>query len=227
MSLLGAIINLRSRGNSGSGMYRVTRAAGGAYVKGRYVAGPTALTIPDDVIEAVDITTDQLTLTAHGLETGDGPVRLTTTGTLPAGLATGTDYWVVVVDVDNIMLATSLDNAMEVVPSVIAIDISDAGTGVHTLVDVAGTTRQNYATFAITASVQPVSGLMLNYEAEGQSGDEDKIVFTSTQLRIRTETNEPDIVEVDDEEFLVTKVDKWDGPSTTHYQVTISRLEVP
>lgn len=72
-----------------------------------------------------DAGADTLTLTDHGLRTNE-PVRLTTDGTLPAGLATSTTYWVIYDDVDTLQLAAAEDGS--------AIDITDTGTGTHTLV---------------------------------------------------------------------------------------------
>ena len=56
-------------------------------------------------------------------------VRLTTTTTLPGGLATGTDYYVIKVSDSTFQLATSRANAI----SGTQIDITDAGTGTHTI----------------------------------------------------------------------------------------------
>lgn len=59
-------------------------------------------------------------------------VRLVTTGTLPAGLATGTDYYVIPYqrkDSVRIMLATSRSNALNNT----AVSITGAGSGVHTV----------------------------------------------------------------------------------------------
>jgi hypothetical protein len=56
-------------------------------------------------------------------------VRLTTTTTLPSGLATGTDYYVIVVSTGTFQLATSYANAI----AGTAINITDAGTGTHTI----------------------------------------------------------------------------------------------
>jgi hypothetical protein len=53
---------------------------------------------------------EKFTIAGHGLQTGDGPVQLT--GTVPTGTATGTDYWVIRIDNDDIYLATSLANAL-------------------------------------------------------------------------------------------------------------------
>lgn len=56
-------------------------------------------------------------------------VRLTTSGTLPAGLATATDYYVIKVSDTTFELATSYANAI----AGTQINITDAGTGTHTV----------------------------------------------------------------------------------------------
>ena len=56
-------------------------------------------------------------------------VRLTTTTTLPAGLALATDYYVINVTDSTFKLATSYANAI----AGTAIDITSAGTGTHTM----------------------------------------------------------------------------------------------
>lgn len=85
------------------------------------------------VVLSVDISGDILTLTGEMIkyQTGDR-VQITTTGTAPAGLATGTNYYIIVYqrkDTARIKLATSLDNAL----AGTAIDITDVGTGTHTI----------------------------------------------------------------------------------------------
>jgi hypothetical protein len=56
-------------------------------------------------------------------------VRLTTTTTLPAGLATATDYYLIKLTDGTFKLATSYVNAL----AGTAIDITDTGTGTHTV----------------------------------------------------------------------------------------------
>lgn len=56
-------------------------------------------------------------------------VRLTTTTTLPAGLSLATDYYVIKVTDSTFKLATSYANAV----AGTAINITDAGTGTHTM----------------------------------------------------------------------------------------------
>lgn len=74
-------------------------------------------------------TTDICTLVAHGFETGDG-VRLTTTTTLPAGLALATTYYVIRLTADTFKLAASPALAA----AGTAVDITDTGTGTHSAV---------------------------------------------------------------------------------------------
>lgn len=89
-------------------------------------------------IDSVDAVNDQLDIADHGLLTGDGPVRLSTTGTLPTGLETATDYWVIKVDASTIQLADSFVHAI-IDGTPLAID--DAGSGTHSIDDTTETCR--------------------------------------------------------------------------------------
>lgn len=94
------------------------------------------LVIPTITITSVDATANTLTKTAHGLLTGDGPVVLSTTGTLPAGLNT-IFYWVIRVNADTFKLAASYVDALNGV----AVDFTTTGTGTLTLDDTPETVR--------------------------------------------------------------------------------------
>jgi hypothetical protein len=72
--------------------------------------------------------TDICTKVAHGFLTGL-KVQLTTTTTLPAGLSLSTDYFVIKIGADTFKLATTLLLAQAGTP----VDITDTGTGVHTI----------------------------------------------------------------------------------------------
>ncbi len=82
---------------------------------------------------AQDFTTtfaaDTATITAHGLITEDGPYHLFTTTTLPDPLAVDTDVFVIKTDANTIKFALSQQDARDNVP----IDLTDNGTGTHTL----------------------------------------------------------------------------------------------
>lgn len=107
-----------------------TGAASALFSKPLVVADATFTAAASDVV----------TIVAHGLETGDGPVRVTTSAAdLPLGLVAGTDYWIIKLTADTFKFAASLANAVADSPT--AVDIQDAGTGTHTLVDTGTTAR--------------------------------------------------------------------------------------
>jgi len=110
---------------------------------GNVTIGGRLLVFTDFTFTA-DSTTDQLTKTAHGLQTGDGPVRTSNSGgALPGGLTAGTDYWVIKIDANSFKLAISSDaNAF----AGIAIDITSNGTGTQTLNHQPTTKRSSDAT---------------------------------------------------------------------------------
>lgn len=68
------------------------------------------------------------TKTAHGMLTGL-KVQVSSTTTLPAGLSAATDYFVIYLSANTFSLALSLSDAQ----AGTAIDITDAGTGTHTI----------------------------------------------------------------------------------------------
>jgi hypothetical protein len=112
-ALAGTAIDITDVGTPGTDGYRCARAA-----------------VTDDFTDAnVTATDGLLTAASHGKDTGFGPVRLTTSGTLPGGLTTGTDYWMIVVSSSTFRLATSKANAL----AGVAVEVQDAGTGTHTM----------------------------------------------------------------------------------------------
>lgn len=91
-----------------------------------------------DKVFTADNTTEIFTATAHGLQTGDGPFQVSNSGgALPTGLATLTNYWVIVIDANTFYLATSLANALAGTHLL----ISTNGTGTQTLADTPSTVR--------------------------------------------------------------------------------------
>lgn len=119
----------------GSGHYELTAAETATPGKVYYRWLPGQALVIADVVVTFDITDNEVDWTAHGQKTGYGPIRFTTTGGLPDGLAIATDYWMIRRNADSFSLATSRANAI----SNVAIDMTTAGTGVHTLVDTAAT----------------------------------------------------------------------------------------
>jgi hypothetical protein len=89
-------------------------------------------TIPTLTISAVSTGGDTLTITGHGLATGDGGITFASSLTLPAPLLAGVKYWPVVIDPNTIKVAATFQNAVAAVP--IIIDLQSAGSGVITIV---------------------------------------------------------------------------------------------
>ena len=91
-------------------------------------AGGVSVAQTNEGVEStVDVSANTITIASHGFKAGLKG-QLTTTGTLPAGLSTSTDYFVIVVDDDTIKLASSLSNAN----AGTAIDITDQGADGNT-----------------------------------------------------------------------------------------------
>lgn len=142
-------------------LQNATRPAG-AWVSLRLVGdkpvGLAAVRQAFNTFVAVTFTTthaaDTLTIAAHGLATGAGPLRVSTTATPPAGLAVGTDYYVIKVDANTIKLATSYALAL----AGTAVAITSDGTGVHTL---------TAAGVEITRTVEQLTTWTLSIQAFG------------------------------------------------------------
>lgn len=104
----------------------------------------------------VNITANTVTITAHGYLTGV-KVTLTTDDTLPAGLSTSTDYYLIKLDDNTIKFATSQANAS----AGTAIDLTDTGAGTQTVVvtaTIAGAIKlqKNNEPWAMNTTVPPV-----------------------------------------------------------------------
>jgi hypothetical protein len=111
---------------------------------GLYAGRLHAFTLSADAMDSADHTVGTGTFTdvAHGLFTGDGPVRLTTSGTLPAGLKLLTDYWVIKSDADTLQLAASFADAIAGTP--VVVPFTDNGTGTTTLTGTAACQRMHW-----------------------------------------------------------------------------------
>lgn len=74
--------------------------------------------------------TDIATATAHGFASGEGPMVVESTTTLPAGLVATQLYWVGVIDANTFYLHRSKQDAVR---DENRVDITDAGTGTHSI----------------------------------------------------------------------------------------------
>ncbi len=107
--------------------------------------------MPVFTISAVDTGNEQLTVTAHGQVTGNGPAAVRAVGAgsaLPSPLAPVTDYWLIVVDANTIKLATSQANAL----AGTAINLTSVGSG--TLVLELGIPYRRARTYAPISQVK-------------------------------------------------------------------------
>lgn len=121
----------------------------GAYVSmrlgGMEARGVDWLDVVDEALTwspkaaTADAGTDVLTSAAHGLLTGDGPVRIASTGALPGGLGAGADYWIVKTGANTVQLAASFLDAKAVVP--VVVDMTSAGSGAITIESTPDTRR--------------------------------------------------------------------------------------
>jgi len=75
--------------------------------------------------------TETFDLNSHNLLTGDGPMYLSSSTTLPAGTSATQAYYVVKTGTNSFKLATSRDNAI----AGTTISITSDGTGTHTIAD--------------------------------------------------------------------------------------------
>ncbi len=63
---------------------------------------------------------------------------------------------------------------------------------------------------------------------EGRRGDETRVLYTATELRLgATGSIDPDVVTIDGEPWEVVKIDRWQHFGETHYVVVVSRDVVP
>lgn len=87
-------------------------------------AGSIAVVVTDAGVNSeVNVTDNEVTIPSHGYLTG-AVGQLTATGTLPAPLATGTDYYIIKVDANTVKFATSAANA----EAGTAVNITDQGS---------------------------------------------------------------------------------------------------
>ena len=181
-----------------TGVYAVTRMPRQPLVHGQHVEVPpidldVTMVVPFDVL--FPATTNLLNIPAHGLDTGAGPIWLTTTlAPFPTGLPSDglTPSWVNVVDADNIRLASSKELAL----ADTALVIADAGAGVLHI----------SSTFMLPASVRPMEGDDLDDLIEGQRSDHVQKVYSLVPLNNEDSVYEADIIVIEGKRHRVTKL---------------------
>jgi microcystin-dependent protein len=83
---------------------------------------------------AVNITSNEITVTSHQYGRTGFRVRVSSSGTIIGGLAVNTNYYVIIVNSNTIKLATTRANAIIGT----AIDLTSQGTGTHTITQAEG-----------------------------------------------------------------------------------------
>lgn len=102
----------------------------------------------NDEFESVDTGANTITMTAHPFADGD-IVRLKTDGTLPGGLVTSKEYYVIGSTANTIQLSETSGGT--------AVDITSAGSGTHTIYEQGTSNGVNYTLYnrvTLTTSAQ-------------------------------------------------------------------------
>jgi hypothetical protein len=121
-------------------------------------------------ITGIDLDEDSVYMADHGYVTGTVGRLTTTDADLPDGLATATDYYLIVVDDNNVKFASSLNDANDGT----AVDIIDVGTGTHTFTPKALNTASIKLQYSVDGeNWEDVSGSSTNITADGDVTWED------------------------------------------------------
>lgn len=88
---------------------------------------------------------------------------------------------------------------------------------------VAGSTSM----LSAAGSLQPVTGRELRDLPEGKRGDEIRVLYTLTEIRMQSPTHEPDVITIDGEPWTTVKVERFDAFGETHYRAFFSRTSKP
>ncbi len=145
-------------------------------IDGSLVIGGAALSFTPIAFTATSGSPGSLTATAHGLQTGDGPVLATNSGGgLPGGLINGESYWVIRVDANTFRLATSVADAIATTPVV----ITSNGTGTQTLSPGTSPTRLGDETVSRGLTVAGTTSIGRKLTVGGQALSVPAFVFTA------------------------------------------------
>lgn len=77
--------------------------------------------------------------------------------------------------------------------------------------------------FAITASVQPVTGRDLQVLPEAQHAEDVRVVYATTEIKTQEAGFEPDQISIDGALWKVVNVEKWTLRGETHYRALVAR----
>jgi len=125
----------------------------------------------EGVATSINVANNIFTVVAHGFETGRKiQTSISGGGTLPTGITTTTDYFVIYVDADTFKLATNLANA----EAGTAIDITDYGTADKTITYTPaapfGSSVNNIEITDVTPDVEILAGSKVTFTCYDYAG---------------------------------------------------------
>ncbi len=77
-------------------------------------------------------------------------------------------------------------------------------------------------TFTVTAVVEPLSTQELRALGETQAGTDTRVVYSKIELKTRTATHAPDLIEVDGGTWEVVRVEPWKAWGSVHFRSYIA-----
>lgn len=86
-------------------------------------------------------------------------------------------------------------------------------------------TRASPTTLTATMSEQPLSGSDLETLDEGQSTNNVRKYYTTTELFSRKDNQDPDELSIDSETWIVINVETWKAPDETFYKVLAMKVD--
>jgi hypothetical protein len=112
-----------------TGVVNICSVVDGLVVKELHARVHTAVTkYAAKAVTSINTTSNVITSTAHGFNTGT-VVQVSTTTTLPGGISASTDYYVINLSVNTLALAETAAKAQ----AGTKLDITTEGTGTHTM----------------------------------------------------------------------------------------------
>lgn len=145
---------------------------------------------------AVNTGTSTVTITGHGFVTGLVG-QLTTTGGLPSGLSTSTNYYIIVVDANTVAFASSLSNANA--GTKITLSTQGSGNDTFTATSLSGATAvwqvsqdgSTWANWASPTSLTAGTNIVMNPPVAMPPGyNQIRMTFalTAGQLQVQVQT---------------------------------------
>jgi hypothetical protein len=77
-------------------------------------------------------------------------------------------------------------------------------------------------TFTADGVVQPLNGQQLSVLPSGMTMHNTRRLWTETELRAKSDTAGPDIVEISGEDYRVYQAQKWTGLDGDHYRALLT-----